>query len=255
MVRRTAGALVLSLAVGPAICSAFAVGAVGNRQATRSYLEAEYALARARATDYAPAATALNELAGRIGAECPGVAAHAPDGGRELGELEVETATVMIIGQFAPIRQQLVRAVHVLRGLRWSDGKLTALVHRGARGLAELLLTPPNLCADWGGWVASGYSTLTPASRRFLRAIPVVKAAYGEGESPADDVSHLLAPYENHADKELAAAIRRSGRTETPEQMEAIGHANESVLFALGLRRREPLLSRPLEPSTSSAAR
>jgi hypothetical protein len=101
---------------------------------------------------------------------------------------------------------------------------------------------PPNLCGDWKGWVASGSSKLTPGSRRFLHAIPVITAGYGEGEgeSSTEKISHLLSPYENHEDRKLEGAIRRSDRGETPAQMEAIGHATESVLVTLGLQQREP---------------
>lgn len=229
--------------MGLSLSSARAL-ATSNREATRSYLEADFALAHAQATTYDADVTALNELAKRVGAECPGVAAHAPREGRELEEMEVETATATatIMVQFAPIRQQLVRFVHVGRSLRWSNGKLTALVHRIVSAYAELLLAPPNLCADWKGWVASGYSKLTPGSRRFLHAIPVITAGYGEGEgeSLTEKISHLLAPYENREDRKLAGAIRRSHRGETPAQMEAIGHATENVDVTLGLQQRKP---------------
>jgi hypothetical protein len=241
MVRGSGGALVLSLAIGLSLCPARALAAVGNREATRSYLEANLALAHAQAAAYAADVTALNELAKRVGAECPGVAAHAPHEGHELEELEVETATATIMVQFAPIRQQLVHFVHVGRSLRWSNGKLTALVHRIVSTYDELLLAPPNLCADWKGWIASGYAKLTPGSRRFLDAIPVITAGYGEGEgeSSTEKISHLLSPYENREDRKLEGAIRRSERGETPAQMEAIGHATESVLVTLGLQKHE----------------
>jgi hypothetical protein len=205
-------------------------------------LEADFAIAHAQAAAYAADVTALNELAKRVGAECPGVAAHAPHEGRELEELEVETATATIMAQFAPIRQQLVRFVHVGRSLRWSNGKLTALVHRIVSAHAELLLAPPSLCADWKGWVASGYSKLTPGSRHFLHAIPVITAGYGEGEgeSSTEKISRLLAPNENREDRKLEGAIRRSDRGESAKQMEAVRHATESVLVTLGLQQREP---------------
>ncbi len=156
--------------------------------------------------------------------------------------MEVETATATIMVQFTPIRQQLMRSVHVGRSLRWSNAKLTALVHRIVSARAELLLAPPNLCEDWKGWVASGYSKLTPGSRRFLHAIPVITAGYGEGEGESSDekISHWLAPYENREDRKLERAIRRSERGETAAQMEAIGHADENVNVMLGLQQREP---------------
>jgi hypothetical protein len=227
--------------MGLSLCSASAL-ATSNREATRSYLEADFALARAQATAYAADVTALDELTKRVGAECPGVAAHAPHEGRELEEMEVETATATIMVEFAPIREQRVRFVHVGRTLRWSNGKLTALVHRIVSAHAELLLAPPNLCADWKGWVASGYSKLTPGSRGFLHAIPVITAGYGEGEgeSLTEKISRLLAPYESREDRKLEGAIRRSERAETPAQMEAIGHADENVAVALGLQQPKP---------------
>jgi hypothetical protein len=218
-------------------------------------LEADFALAHAQAAAYAADVTALNELTKRVVAECPGVAAHAPHQGRELDELEVETATATIMVESAPIRQQLVRFVHVSRSLRWSNGKLTAFVHRIVSAEAELLLAPPNLCADWKGWVASGYSMLTPGSRRFLHAIPVLEAGYGEGEgeSLAERVSYLMAPYENREDRKLARAIRRSERDESAKQMEAVGHATESVFVTLGLQQREPVAHRSTDDETVRA--
>jgi hypothetical protein len=239
--RRSRGAFVLSLAVWLSLCSGAAFAAVNNREATRSYLEADLALAKADAMGYGATVTALNELTSRIGAECPGVAAHAPRG-RELQEMEVETATAMLMAETAHVRQPEVRFMHVGRSLRWSNKKLTAFAHELASALVELLLPPPNLCADWKGWVASGYSRLTPGARRFLHAIPLITAGYGEaeGESLPDKVSGLLARYENHEDRQLAAAIRRFGRGETAEQIKAVGYAGESVSVTLGLQQRAP---------------
>jgi hypothetical protein len=156
--------------------------------------------------------------------------------------MEVETVTATIMVEIAHVREQAIRFVRVGRSLRWSNGRLTALVRRRASAQAELLLPLPNLCADWNGWVASGYSKLTTGSRRFLHAIPVITASYGEGEgeSVSERISGLLARYEDHEDRQLEAAIGRFGRRETAKQMEAVGYASESVTVTLGLQQRAP---------------
>lgn len=232
----------LFLALGLSLCSVPAVAAPSNRVATRSYLEADLALARAQAAAYSDDVAELDELSKRVGAECPGVAAGAPHGGHGLEQMEVETATATVMVESAPIRQQLARFVRVGRSLRWSNGRLTRFVHRIASTQAELLLAPPNLCADWKGWADSGYSMLTPASRAFLDAVPLIEAGYGEaeGESLPERISHLLTPYENRDDRQLAGAIRSSQRGESAKQMEAVGRADEGVFVALGLQQRKP---------------
>jgi hypothetical protein len=204
-------------------------------------LRADLAVARAQAGSYTADVAALNELAKKISQECPDVAAHAPQG-RELDEMEAETATVTIMAEFAPIRQQLADFVRVAAHLRWSSGKLTSLVHLLASRQAVLLLAPTDLCADWKGWVASSYSLLTPGAQSFLHAGHVLVAAYGdgdgEGEGLDEKVSRLLTAYEDREDRKLARAIDRLGHSESAKQMEAVGYATEGVLVTLGLQQR-----------------
>ena len=128
-------ALMFLMTGGGVVASAGALGAVNNREATRSYLGADLALAKAVAMGYGATVTALNELTSRIGAECPGVAAHGPHAGRELEEMEVETVTATLMVETAHLRQPEVRFVHVGRRLRWSNGKLSAFVHKLANVL------------------------------------------------------------------------------------------------------------------------
>jgi hypothetical protein len=242
MLGRGAAALSISLLLGSGL-SGSALGAVNNRAATRAYLEAELALAHAEAGGYAEKVSVLNELAARIAAECPNVAATAKaHEGRELQDMEVETATSVLMVQFGRARYGLARFVSIAPSLRWSSRRLTSLAHRVARADAELLLPVPNLCADWKSWVASGYSSLPSMTQEFLNEIPVIEAGYseGEGESWGEQISHLLAPYEDRADRRLASAIRHAEGHETAEQMEAVGYASESVWVTLGFQQRRP---------------
>jgi hypothetical protein len=155
--------------------------------------------------------------------------------------MRVETVTAIVMAGIGPIRQQTLRLVHRDMHLRWTNRKLTTLVHRFASYRAENLLPPPNLCADWMGWAASGYSVLTSGTQRFLHAIPLIRAGYGqlEGASVSEMISPLLARYEDHEDRKIASAIRRLTR-EDARRGQALGRAAESVLVTLGLQKPAP---------------
>lgn len=227
-----------------ALCawSATALGLTSDQAATRAYLRAELVLARKEPAGYAADVKGLDELTAQIGKECPDVAAHAPHG-RKLEEMEVETATAMLMAEFAPFRPQLAQFVQVAKHLRWSNHKLTGLVHTLASRFATLLITPPDLCADWNGWVASRYSALTASATRFVRAVRVFWAGQqeGEGEGIEGKISRLLRAYENGQDKRLVRTISRlHHHGESKQEMEAVGSAQEDMEVTLGLKQRKP---------------
>jgi hypothetical protein len=229
--------------LGLSVWPASAAGAVDNRQATRLFLEAQLAVSRTEGTGYATDVTVLNALTARIAAECPDVAAGAREHeGTELQDMEVEYATVVLMLELAPKRHELARFVSIGPSLRWSSRRLTSLAHRIVSVYSELLLPVPNLCADWKAWVASGYATVPSDTQRFLHEIPALEASYGEGEgeSYAEEALHLLAPYEDRADRQVAAEIEHPAHHETAAQMEAVGYAAESVAVEFGLQERSP---------------
>ena len=239
-VRRIAGSVAGLAALALCACPANALGLTSDQSSTRSYLRAELVLARRQPASYAADVTALNELAARISRECPDVAAHAPRG-HELEQMEVETATATLMAELAPFRPQVQHFVRVAGHLHWTNHELTRLVHGQVTGFTTLLIAPPNLCADWKGWVATGYSAVTPNATRFVHAVyRFWVSEQGEGESAGERILHRLRPYENREDKQLVRTISRLDHGESKEQIEAVGSAQEDMEVALGLKQRTP---------------
>src|ERR1700694_58163 len=76
-------------------------------RATRAYLPAQLALYGAAPTNTQPGATAAEELAARLGRECPSVAATAPRASAAYHELIAETSFALGLAYAAPIQQAL----------------------------------------------------------------------------------------------------------------------------------------------------
>jgi hypothetical protein len=163
-----------------------------DRAATRGYLEAELAYARARLAAV-PASHERDEaLARTLGAECAGVLANAPfktlsaldepperipsarERGeqnrlqRQWGDLQLELGFVLGQAPTAAVREAELSYVHKLRSLHWTNPGLTTLEHHDAEALErELQIAPPALCVDMRAWAASGYQRISPGTKAF----------------------------------------------------------------------------------------
>jgi hypothetical protein len=160
-------------------------------------------------------------LAAQIRAECPGVMTGAPPHvkGEKLNQASMAMLDEVLSATFGaaehlehPADERFTRTV---RRLHWSNPKLTKLLHSLALEQDEQAASPaPDLCPDLKFWVASGYTTLSPGTKRFLHRQRVVSSITTIEPEPHESpinffdldalVKHRLKPYEDHADQLLA---------------------------------------------------
>lgn len=89
---------------------------------------------------------------------------------RQLGDLQGELSIALGLPLIEPDRQAARAYARAVRSLRWSNNTLTVFERTGAAELEwELRSAPPNVCADTRAWVASGYKTLSPATKALIR--------------------------------------------------------------------------------------
>jgi hypothetical protein len=179
---------VLSLALLPAQASA----ASQDVAATHAYIQANYAVARARVAQIAPAQARIEGFKHQLARECPGVGAGSlQNEASQPVSYEVASALwAVAYGAGAGPARKFVSAVS---RLRWSNSATTRMAQRFARNLQELTaLRTPNLCADVTSWKASGFQVI-PAS-----ALSLVHQV--ESIQPRTIPAGVLAPYVRGAD-------------------------------------------------------
>lgn len=203
-------------------------GGSPNAAATRIYINANYALVSTARTNLAAAKAAIDSLASQVAGECPLVAADAPQN-HDAEQLSNEVVGALEIAAYQADKESMVAFAHTIRGLHWSNRKLTRMVHAYATKLEGFpTLTPPTICADVGAWAASGYRTL-----------PATTVAFDHGfetfDIEAEEVTlHLLRPYESATE---ASLLRRTKQLEAPLaefEAEAVNDYSE-ILDALKL--------------------
>ena len=105
----------------------------------------------------------------------------------------------------------LSRLSRTIAHLRWSDRRLTRLVHAEAgeeRGIVTLVL--PDVCADITAWRASAYAALPPSAAGFLARVQAIESSSivePSEESREAVIVRLLRPYEGPAERRTAKRI------------------------------------------------
>ena len=220
--RRLSCLFLLTLAaIMASVTPAVARVTASDAAATHAYLKARIVLQRATVTAQPAELEALGALEAQVKAECPGVLAGAPPHvkGEKTNESQYEVSEELLSAGFGvgghvehPANARFAKTV---RRLRWSNPKLTRLLRSLAIEQAEQsAIPPPELCADMKFWVASGYTAVSAATKRYLHRHMVVSSITqieSEPHEPVTDifnlnalVAHRLKPYEDHADRVLA---------------------------------------------------
>jgi hypothetical protein len=196
--------------------------------ATRTYLNAEMGVVRAEVAAVPAGDRAVEEFATRFNGECAGVLVGAPKpkvvtprpGTLELAprqSVEIFSETLQVVGNLLtrPVVAVELRFVRAVEHLRWSNDRLTRLVRSllaSQKALARWTLSPPDLCADMKSWAASGYKTLSPETKRFLRQTAEPQAGT-DGlrllETPEEAIARMLRPHEDHHAKATARQLSR----------------------------------------------
>ncbi len=243
-------------------------GTPADRAAVHAYLLDMYAYAQAVAAVAPAMVGAYESTASRIAGECPSVLAGAPhESGIELGspivqrtarqrgeekrqstqlsDLKEELAMELdSVGQEAR-RPAVTTFLASLKALPQGGPALSQVVHAQTIGLEEeQKVESADACADMKAWAASGYRTLSAASRavalkteaelvEFFRDLSTLSARR------ALSASESLAATETPVDKALA---RKTAQLELRVAKAISGHldgAHKRVEAALGLTARE----------------
>jgi hypothetical protein len=167
--------------------------------ATHAYLTATNKFEETEMASLSQETAAREAAAARIAGECPGILANSPpheegsgfgligpasqarlspraEGERhrqsqQLGDLELELSLALANSRTQASREAALALIHALTPLKWSNGKITFLLHLTVEEAQEELDIPaPSACVDMKAWVASGYKTLSPPRPRNSRA-------------------------------------------------------------------------------------
>ena len=232
--------------------------------ATRAYLQADYAYVQANMTSLPTVRVALEGLTNRIAGECPGVMKGAPSpfglpnegsepppSARRFAELrreedqastlQSELASALGVAVSQADRQEALVFVGAVTPLSWSDPTVAILVHERVAELQERLgQALPDVCADMRAWVASGYRTLSPATKEYrakqeARRAAIVTIAGGHLVlAPRPTLEQLLARYENAVDRALIARARRLAQSEL-SKLRSLESVEERLQRTLGI--------------------
>ncbi len=227
--------MMVALAVLPS--TAVAQVSPGDANATRAYLQADYAATRVELSDFPASIAAVEKLAVQVRAECPGVLANAPLPARgapaspttaALGEEELD-AVLGAAANTESVRRH--RFAGLVARLRWSSSALTRLVRAQANGEAERAsIPPPSLCADMRSWVASGYQAVPAATNSYLQRESAISAKTDGKEAT---IKRKLAPYESPADKRIARKLASLEKSQLPALLKEVVAASAKVSEAL----------------------
>ena len=231
-----------------------------DRAATRAYLEAELTYQRAL-TAGAPAANAgFEHLADGLISECQGVLVGAPRESakalfesrkqtprqtgesnrarRQLSDLQLELTVALALPTIDADRQAAIAYARAIQSVRWSNTTLTMLEHERAALMEwQLQLAAPGACADMKAWQASGYRTLSPATKTFAseeeaREEPL--SLLTRELEPSTSAAKLLARFEGSREKALSRELDTVER-ERESGSQTLAGLTERLYVALGL--------------------
>lgn len=206
---------------------AVAATRVDNHAATRAYLRASEAYARSATSEVAARVAAIGARASEIVRGCPAALTYAPrdEAFEELGGEASETA---FWAGTASIRSTGLRLADAIAHLRWTDRRLTRLVHTvAAEEQMAAALALPDVCADIAAWKASAYATLPQSTTRFLARSQAAESLSFVGfteESRERLIWRLLSRFQRPAE------IRAAKRVEHVERQ--IGKRVEAAVVA-----------------------
>jgi len=164
--------------------------------ATQALSRAAKVLLNAALPDLPKGLANVRNYANEIAAQCPKVAAESPQNhGAE--QLDDEVIGAMTVVGYRTAAGPIGTFYHAVKGLHWSNPKLTRAVKTFATKLHELVgLTVPSLCGDVKEWVASGYTTLSTSTTQFLQHYNAVDPEAEEGPL----IMRLARPYASASD-------------------------------------------------------
>lgn len=233
--------MLVSAACASLLTPPLASAGVDDVAATRSYLRAGYAYERSVSREAPAGEAALAATASRIAGGCPSALTYAPrDEAFEEIEEEIGVTLSASYRLGAPtLRAPALRLAGRIARLRWSNRRLTRLVHaEAAEERANTTIAPADVCADIAAWKASAYATLPPDALRFVARTNRIEALSFVGfteESREAIIRRLLGRFEEGRERVQA---RRLARLEARAEARARAvetAAQKRVAAALGV--------------------
>jgi hypothetical protein len=222
---RACSILLLTLALGIAPAQSFASSR--DVSATHTYIEANYALAKAAVAGIAPAQAKIEQLNSQLAGECPLVGAGSPQ--TEASQPISHEVTVALwslaFGTEAPAIHTFLNTVG---RLRWSNHAITRAADTYAKNLNELAGLPmPSLCSDVLAWRQSGFHAISPAVVSLVARVEAIEL------KPVS--TRLLARYERGGDAGIVARTKPLEKKVSENEF-MVGQTDWSqVLQTLGL--------------------
>lgn len=235
----------LACAVCAGLLTPSAAGArVDDVAATRAYLRAVDAYERAVDREATVGEATITARASQIAGDCPSALTYAPRD-EAFGEIGEEIGATLAISYWveAPtLRAPALRLVGELAHLRWSNRRITRLVHaEAAEERASTTVVPPDVCADIAGWKGSAYATLPPDAMRFIAQLRAIEALSLAGfteftaESREAVIERLLRRFEGPRERSQARRLERL-RARVDARAEAVEvAARKKLAAALGV--------------------
>jgi hypothetical protein len=186
----------LALAAAPQAASARSTADVA---ATQALARATKTLLNVARPDLPRGLAAVKAYANEVAAQCPKVAAESPQNyGAE--QLDNEVVGALTVVGYRTAAGPIKSFYHAVRGLHWSNPKLTRAVKTFATKLDKLVsLTVPSLCGDIKEWAVSGYKALSASTTQFLTQYNAVNPEAEEGPL----IMRLARPYATASDISL----------------------------------------------------
>jgi hypothetical protein len=247
-VARVAGALLLT-------CALVASGAAGSYasvrradvSATRLFLRALDAFARAQIADAPAQQAAMRAGVRQLSTECPNVVAHAPAPrtARSVVKL-IEVGAVIGVAVAYPAeaieRPAIAAFAATVEHLRWSDRRVTrsvrALVEQELAGLA---VPSQELCNELRSWVSSGYRELPASAKNIIAKLPPLPLLPGS-------ILPQLTRYEGPKLRTLARRVDALTQRVLLLQVINVGEVIAEANAALGLPAPPPPRAPPRPP-------
>jgi hypothetical protein len=172
---------------------------------TQALARATNTLVRAAQPDIAKALANVKSFANQTLAQCPNVAAGSPQD-HDSEQLDFEVVGVMTAVGYHTAAGPIATFAHAVKGLHWSNGRLTRAVRTFATKLVGLsTLAVPSLCGDIGTWATSGYQTLPASTAQFNHDYNAVDPE--AEESPL--IIKLATPYGTPSDLSILHRVER----------------------------------------------
>jgi hypothetical protein len=260
MTRRPEGhwraVLVTALVAGCSLVQPLAADATSaaDRAVTHTFLQATYTFDLDLVRNTAKTSAALESAAGAIAAECPKVLAGAPGGPtnlaateginqlaprargeadrhqRQYQELTSELEGTLHSAGFQIDSRALATFTATVTPLRWSNPAIARAV-QFELSLVHTILAPgaaPAICADMHSWVASGYRTVSAATKAFQAQQESLLASPPPLETSSEA---LLEPYEGPRER---AILKRREALPTSDIFELRGSSITNLHRQLG---------------------